>query len=139
MIQFFLGILFIIFGIFLAFKIIGNIFKTLILVFIFVIGFYLIFGYIPFSKQLNLKNIFSLSIDGIGRDKEQNLLLFVKNKWFFEAKNLSVFVDESNVNITNNVKSIGGRKSDILQIDWKNDFKSIRIESNIGVTEYNKK
>ncbi|MEM5777185.1 MAG: hypothetical protein QXJ06_01935 [Candidatus Aenigmatarchaeota archaeon] len=123
----------------MAFKIIKDVFKTIILVFVFIIGFYLLFGYIPFSNQLNLRDFFSLNIEDVGRDKDQNLLLFVKNKWFFEAKNLSVFVDGTNVNITNNIQRISGRKSSILQVDWINDFQSIRIESNIGVAKYNKK
>lgn len=139
MIQFLLGVLFIVLGVFLAFKIIKDVFKTIILVFVFIIGFYLLFGYIPFSNQLNLRDFFSLNIEDVGRDKDQNLLLFVKNKWFFEAKNLSVFVDGTNVNITNNIQRISGRKSSILQVDWINDFQSIRIESNIGVAKYNKK
>ncbi|MEM5799262.1 MAG: hypothetical protein QXZ43_01170 [Candidatus Aenigmatarchaeota archaeon] len=139
MIQFLLGVLFIVLGVFLAFKIIKDVFKTIILVFVFITGFYLLFGYIPFSNQLNLRDFFSLNIEDVGRDKDQNLLLFVKNKWFFEAKNLSVFVDGINVNITNNIQRISGRKSSILQVDWINDFQSIRIESNIGVAKYNKK
>ncbi|MBU5688811.1 MAG: hypothetical protein KQA41_01105 [Candidatus Aenigmarchaeota archaeon] len=139
MIQFLLGVLFLVLGVFLAFKVIGNLFKTFLVVFILIIGFYLIFGYIPFSDKINLKGFFSLSIDNFGRDKDQNLLLVVKNKWFFEAKNLSVFVDENNVNITNNIKTIGGRKSVILQTDWREDFKNIKIESSIGIAEYSKK
>ncbi|MEM5801191.1 MAG: hypothetical protein QW474_01555 [Candidatus Aenigmatarchaeota archaeon] len=139
MIQFLLGVLFLVLGVFLAFKVIGNLFKTFLVVFILIIGFYLIFGYVPFSDKINLKGFFSLSIDDFGRDKDQNLLLVVKNKWFFEAKNLSVFVDENNVNITNNIKTIGGRKSAILQTDWREDFKNIKIESSIGIAEYSKK
>ncbi len=139
MIQILLGLIFLAFGIFLAFKIIGNLFKVILLVAVFIVGFYLIFGYVPYSNSINLKGFFGLSIDGLGRDKDGNILLFVKNKWFFEAKGLNVTVDGNDVKIVNNVSSISGRKSNVLQIDWKKDFTIVKINSSIGYTEFIKK
>jgi len=139
MIQFILGVLLIVFSVFLGLKIIGDFLKALLIAFLMLIGLYLAFGYAPNIENFNIKSIFGLSIDSVGRDKEGNLLIFVKNKWFFEARNFTVYVDGSKADIANKIDKIGGRKSDIMQLDWNKDFSSIKIESNIGSAEYSKK
>ncbi|MFH8080331.1 MAG: hypothetical protein QXO84_00395 [Candidatus Aenigmatarchaeota archaeon] len=140
MIQIVLGLLLILLGVFLASKIVGNLIKLFLLLIIFFLGFYLIFGYIPYSSTIfDLKNIFGISILSIGKDVEGKMLLAVKNNWFFEAKNLSVSINGNETGILNNVKSIKGRKIEILQVDWREDFNKIIISSSVGKTEYLKK
>ncbi|MCX8179652.1 MAG: hypothetical protein N3E38_02895 [Candidatus Aenigmarchaeota archaeon] len=130
--QIVLGVILIFVGLFFATKIIGDIFKILILFLLFFAGFYLIFGQIPYSDKFGLKNIFSISIESWGRDKDGNLILVVKNRGFSEAKNLSVRVDGNEVKILNGVSSIKSRKSEILQLEWDKNFDIIVLSSNRG-------
>jgi hypothetical protein len=139
MLQIFLGILLLALGVYLAMKVIGNALKVLFILALFGLGMFLILGYVPFAEKVNLKSLFSLSIDGVGRDKDGYLLVFVKNKWFFEARNLTAEVDSNQTKIANGIESIKGRESSILQLDWNKDFSRIRISSSIGSAEYVKK
>ena len=139
MMQIFLGLLFLALGVFVAIKIIGNFFKVFLVLALIALGMFLVFGYVPFADKINLKSMFSLSIDGVGRDKDGYLLVFVKNRWFFEAKNITAEVDGNQTNLLNGVGSIKGRGGSILQLNWSKDFGKIKISSSAGSAEYIKK
>ncbi len=139
MLQILFGFLLLALGVYLAIKLIGNSIKVLFILALIFFGMFLVFGYVPFVEKVNFKSMFSLSIDDVGRDKDGCLLVFVKNKWFFEAKNITAEVDGNETKILNRIESIKGRGSSILQLEWDKDFSKIKISSSIGSAEYNKK
>jgi len=139
MLQILFGILLLALGVYFAMKVIGNALKVLFILALFGLGMFLILGYVPFVDKIDLKSLFGLSIDGVGKDKDGYLLVFVKNKWFFEARNLTAEVDGNQTKIANGIESIKGRGSSILQLDWDKDFSRIRVSSSIGSAEYVKK
>ncbi|MBU5689593.1 MAG: hypothetical protein QXM68_01305 [Candidatus Aenigmatarchaeota archaeon] len=138
MFQTLIGLLLLFLSIFFVFKIIGNVVKTVFIAVLLLISYYLIFGYIPYTDKIDLKSIFGLSIQDVERDKENNLLVYVKNNWLFAAKNLNVLVDENNASILNNITQINGRDKSILQVQWDKEFGQIVIQSNIGQAKYKK-
>jgi energy-coupling factor transporter transmembrane protein EcfT len=139
MLQIILGALILAVGVFVAIKIIGNFFKVVLVLVLITLGMFLIFGYVPFADKINLKSMFGLSIDGVGRDKDGYLLVFVKNKWFFEAKNITAEVDGNQTKVLNIIENIKGRGNSILQLEWNKDFTKVKISSNIGSAQYIKK
>jgi len=139
MLQIILGALILALGVFVAIKTMRNFFKVVLVLVLIALGMFLIFGYVPFAGKINLKSMFSLSIDGVGRDKDGYLLVFVKNKWFFEAKNITAEVDGNQTKVLNIIENIKGRGSSILQLEWDKDFSKIKISSSTGSAEYIKK
>jgi hypothetical protein len=70
MLQILFGILLLALGVYLAMKVIGNALKVLFILALFGLGMFLILGYVPFVDKIDLKSLFGLSIDGVGKDKD---------------------------------------------------------------------
>ncbi|MCX8178634.1 MAG: hypothetical protein N3D75_02275 [Candidatus Aenigmarchaeota archaeon] len=138
MINAIIGFVFLIISVFLAFKLIGNLIKTIFIALLLLLSYYLIFGYLPQTDKIDLKGFFGISIQTVGKDSDQNLLLYVKNNWFFAAKNISVSVDGKKVDIINNVTEIPGMGKSIIQVGWNGNFDYIVLESKIGTAKYKK-
>lgn len=150
------GIILFLIAIYIAFKILKNIFLGLIVIVLILISSFLIFGSIqifrkiPFIGQffpeiptpegiiVAIKDIFySVDIIEVSRDSQKNLLIAIANTGKFEVSNLRIFIDNQTAGIINTPKDpLKSGEITIIQINWNTDFSEILIQTTQVNTTY---
>jgi len=133
------GIIILVILIFTSIKIIGSLFKGLLLIGLTLLASYLIFGSLPSLSSIPFSGSFNkLKIVGVSRDTNNSLLVAVNNVGFSETKISKVLVNNQEVQIINGIEKIDPHKTDILQVNWNQDFNTIEIQSSVGKATYKK-
>jgi hypothetical protein len=144
------GVILLLIAIYVGFKILKNLIIGLILLIMIVLACFLIFGSIsslraiPFIGRLipkipttpqgviiAIKDIlYSIDVAGVDKDSHDNLLIAVANTGKLEVSNISVFVDNQTVNITNSIKDpLKSGEITIIQTNWNEDFSEILVQT----------
>ena len=78
-----------------------------------------------------IKKIFyEIRILDVSRDSDNRVLITIKNTGRIEVSNFSVFVDDKTAKIINRPKDpLNSGEITTLQIDWKNNFSKIVVQS----------
>jgi hypothetical protein len=157
MINLIIGVVLLIFAIFLVIRIFKSIIEGIILIAMVVLACYFIFGSlpsignIPFIGGLIQKFIpkfptsieevivkikgvaYSLDILSVSRDSENNLLITVINTGKLDLSEFKVYVDNKRVEILNEQKQpLKSGKALVLQVNWKEDFSKIEVQTKEG-------
>ena len=156
--PFIIGIIILAIIIFTIIKTVQNLLLGAALITITLIAAYLILGYIPSLKNIpiigpyiptvptiadiitGIKKYFrNVEIDEISRDSENNLLITITNTGRFQVSNISVYVDNTSVNIINEPKDpLKHRETTSIQTDWNKDFNEILIQTSKFNITYSK-
>jgi len=85
-----------------------------------------------------IKKIFyEIRILDVSRDSDNRVLITIKNTGRLEVSNFSVFVDDKTAKIINRPKDpLNSGEITTLQIDWKNNFSEIVVQSSNVNTTY---
>jgi len=76
------------------------------------------------------KFFYSLEIVNVARDNQNNLLITVTNTGRLSLSNFKVFVDGDYTIITNKPKDpLSAGETTVLQVDWKNSFNKILVQT----------
>lgn len=157
MINLIIGVVLLIFAIFLVIRIFKSIIEGIILIAMVVLACYFIFGSLPSIENIpfiggliqkfipkfptsieevivKIKGVaYSLDILGVSRDSENNLLITVINTGKLDLSEFKVYVDNKRVEILNEQKQpLKSGKALVLQVNWKEDFSKIEVQTKEG-------
>jgi len=145
-----IGVLILLIVIYVAFRILKNLVFGLILIVVILFAAFLIFGSLPDLRSIPvigqliprlptstgdaiaiIKNVFyNIDILGVTRDSASNLLITVANTGKLSVSELKVFIDNETARIINNPKDpLPSKETTIIQVDWKNLFKEITVQT----------
>lgn len=133
------GLIILIIVFFTIIKIVGNIIRGFILIGLTLLASFLIFGSLPnFTDLPIISEFFKLSIIGISRDVENNLLVIVTNRGLSKISDFKFFVNGNETLILNGIDSLSGRETNVFQLDWNKEFDNINIQTSSGNFSYKK-
>ncbi|MDI6806794.1 MAG: hypothetical protein QMD14_03190 [Candidatus Aenigmarchaeota archaeon] len=153
MINLIIGAVLLILAVFLIVRIFKSIIEGVILIAVVVLACYFIFGGLPDLAKIPLigpaiqkfipkfptsleeiivgiKGVaYSIDILGISRDAADNLLITVTNTGKATLSDFKVYVDNKRVDILNEVKDLSSGETTVLQVDWKEVFSKIEVQT----------
>ena len=157
MLELIFGLIILGIAIFISFKVLHSVAIGLGLILLIFLASYLIFGSFP-----NLQNtpiigkyfsdipktteeaigvikdtLYSIEILSVSRDSDNNLLVTVANTGKMDATDFNVFVNNTKASILNNPKtSLKSGEVTVIQIDWKQEFDSISVQTDKNSDTY---
>ncbi|MBI2005145.1 MAG: hypothetical protein HYS80_00070 [Candidatus Aenigmarchaeota archaeon] len=152
--EFFFGIALLVVVVYIIFRVIGNVALGALLVLVVFLASYLLLGsfpslggipvvgkFIPTTGKAIavIKNFaYSMDIIGVSTSSNGNLLLTLVNTGRLEVSNFTAYVDDQQVEILNEKDSLSSGDVVVFELDWKEDFKRILIDSDHVEAVYEK-
>lgn len=159
MLQTIVGILLLAVAVVFLLRLLKNFLEAVLVIGLILLASYFLFGSLPSLKSipligpwlekiipsvptsiegiiLKVKNIaYSIKIMGISRDSEGNLLVIVSNDGKMKVSGFKAYVDNKEVAILNEVKELDSGETVALQLDWKEDFSKVEVETSEGAKD----
>jgi len=156
MLEFIFGLIILGIVVFIALKVFHNITMGIVLILLVLFASYLILGSFPDLKDIpiigqylpklprttgeaiaTIKKIsYNIEILSVERDSD-NLFITVANTGRTEVSNFTVFVDNKKAEIINNPKDpLKSGEITVIQVDWKEDFTDILIQTDKASITY---